>query len=175
VPDPPPNVDFSKLTDPKSPLRTARERLAFHREEPACAGCHKVTDPVGLALENFDGDGSYRTHEGSAVIDASGEFDGQSFSDAVGMAKAVRASPALPACLTSRAFEYSMGRIATRKDKALVEYFGGRFAESGFSVKSLMRTLATSRSFSSVGAPPLSNQIAASGRLKSPVTEELNR
>ena len=86
VPRPPPNVDFSLIEDPKSTLRTARERLAAHRANPVCAGCHKLTDPIGLALENFDGAGQYRATEKGAPIDASGSLDGTTFNDAVGLA-----------------------------------------------------------------------------------------
>ena len=51
-----------------------RERLGAHNESPACAGCHKITDPIGLALENYDAVGTYRTHENGAMIDPSGKF-----------------------------------------------------------------------------------------------------
>src|SRR5262249_38157511 len=60
VPTPPANVDFSILEDPKSHYPTARARVDAHLQNPVCAGCHKITDPIGLALENFDGAGQYR-------------------------------------------------------------------------------------------------------------------
>ena len=77
VPRPPPNVDFSLLEDPDSRLKTARERLDLHRTNPVCAGCHKITDPIGLAFENFDGAGQFRATERGAAIDASGALDGK--------------------------------------------------------------------------------------------------
>ncbi|WP_460853956.1 DUF1592 domain-containing protein, partial [Pseudomaricurvus hydrocarbonicus] len=56
VPDPPANVNFSIVQDPSNAsMPTARERLQAHRTEPSCAGCHKIMDPLGLTLENFDG------------------------------------------------------------------------------------------------------------------------
>ncbi|HEY5756940.1 MAG TPA: DUF1588 domain-containing protein, partial [Steroidobacter sp.] len=63
VPPPPPNVDFSAVDNPDSPFATQRERVAFHLKNPVCAGCHKITDPMGLALENFDSSGRFRTEE----------------------------------------------------------------------------------------------------------------
>jgi hypothetical protein len=53
---------------------TVRARMEQHRANPACAGCHKVMDPLGLALENFDAVGAYRTRESGLWIDASGEL-----------------------------------------------------------------------------------------------------
>ena len=114
VPRPPPNVDFSLIEDPKSTLHTARERLAAHRANPVCAGCHKMTDPIGLALENFDGAGQYRDTERGAPIDASGSLDGQTFTDPAGLAKALHDNPALPTCLVKRAYGYGIGGPATQ-------------------------------------------------------------
>ena len=77
VPDPPGNVNFNVVQDTNNPdYKTARERLTAHRTEPTCAGCHKIMDPIGLALENFDSSGGYRATENGAPIDASGELDG---------------------------------------------------------------------------------------------------
>jgi hypothetical protein len=77
VPDPPANVDFNLVQDTKNPLyRTARDRLTAHRSDPTCSGCHQVIDPIGLALEHFDGLGQVRDNENGAKIDASGDIDG---------------------------------------------------------------------------------------------------
>jgi hypothetical protein len=89
VPPPPPNVDFSAVETPDPKIRTARERLAIHRTNPACAGCHKITDPIGLALENFDGAGQFRAFEKGATIDASGSLNGIDFINANGLGQAV--------------------------------------------------------------------------------------
>ena len=76
-------------------MKTARERLDLHRANPVCAGCHKLTDPIGLALENFDGAGEYRATERGAAIDASGELDGRHFEDVAGSSQAVHDHPQL--------------------------------------------------------------------------------
>jgi hypothetical protein len=148
VPDPPPNVDFSIIEDPHAHFTTARERLAAHRAAPACAGCHTVTDPTGLALENFDGAGQYRATEKGAAIDASGALDGVKFTDAAGMARAVHDNPATVSCLVKRVFSYGMGRDPMPGDSTLISYFRSTFVQDGYRVKALMRTLATSRAFS---------------------------
>ena len=82
VPPPPPPPNVPALDDVKTVRRDApvRERLAEHRTNPACVGCHRLTDPVGFALENYDAVGRWRTLDGGVPIDASGAlFDGTEF------------------------------------------------------------------------------------------------
>jgi Protein of unknown function (DUF1592)/Protein of unknown function (DUF1588)/Protein of unknown function (DUF1585)/Protein of unknown function (DUF1595) len=148
VPDPPPNVDFSIIEDPNAKFTTARERISAHASTPGCAGCHRVMDPMGLALENFDGAGAFRTTEKGAVIDTTGNLDGVKFDDAAGLAKAVHDNPATTSCLVKRVFSYGTGRLPGRGDRDLVSYFERTFARDGYRVKGLMRTLATSHAFS---------------------------
>jgi Protein of unknown function (DUF1588)/Protein of unknown function (DUF1592)/Protein of unknown function (DUF1595)/Protein of unknown function (DUF1585) len=151
VPRPPPNVDFSLIEDPKSTLRTARERLSAHRANPVCAGCHKLTDPIGLALENFDGAGEYRDNERGAPIDTSGNLDGKSFTDAVGLAQALHDHPALPTCLVSRMYGYAVGGTPAGGADGVLPYFVAQFANQGYKMPALMRTIALSRAFTTVG------------------------
>ena len=78
VPPPPGDVDFSFVQDTNNPdFKTVRQRLSVHRENPTCAGCHSLTDPIGLTLEVFDTSGVYRTTENGAPIDPSGELNGK--------------------------------------------------------------------------------------------------
>jgi hypothetical protein len=69
---PPPDVMVTPL--PPTQGMTARDRFAAHEAADACAGCHSQMDPIGLAFENFDGTGAYRTMENGVTIDASGEI-----------------------------------------------------------------------------------------------------
>ena len=155
VPRPPPNVDFSIIEDPKSTLKTARERLAAHRANPVCAGCHKITDPIGLSLENFDGAGQYRATEKGAPIDASGNLDGKTFSDPAGLAQAVHDSPAVPACMVRRAYSYGTGSSVKPNDKAVLPYLNNQFANAQYRFPDLLRVIALSRAFSHVSESPL--------------------
>jgi len=78
-PPPPPNVPSLK-DDREANTLTMRKRMEQHRENPACASCHKLMDPLGFALENFDAIGMWRTKQGATPIDASGELpDGTKF------------------------------------------------------------------------------------------------
>jgi hypothetical protein len=150
VPPPPANVDFSAVENPKGNLRTTRERVSFHLENPVCAGCHKIMDPMGLALENYDGQGSFRETERGAPIDVSGTLDGKPFKDVVGLGKALHDHPALTSCLVKRAYSYAVGAPTSNDDRPLLTYFNTRFGEQGYRVPELFRTIVLSKAFSQV-------------------------
>ena len=154
VPRPPPNVDFSIIENPNSTLKTARERLTAHRSNPVCAGCHKLTDPIGLALEHFDGAGQFRETERGAPIDASGSLDGHDFSDSIGLGQALHDHPALPTCLVRRVYSYAIGTPVAANDKAALPQLSKGFADSGYRLPDLLRAIALSNGFSDVSAPP---------------------
>ena len=148
VPAPPPNVDFSALEE-AGDVPTARERLKVHNENPSCAGCHLITDPIGLSLENFDGAGRYRETEDGAILDLSGELDGSFYDDATGLTAALRDHPKLPYCLVNRLYAYGTGGpVSLKHDRDILAYFERRFGEHGFSVPALLREIALSRAFS---------------------------
>lgn len=148
VPTPPPNVDFSKLDDPDPGLRTARERLHVHATNASCAGCHKIMDPMGLALEHFDGAGEYRATENGAPLDTGGALDGKAFTDVDGLNQAIHDHPALPGCLVNRVYAYATGGpVALSTDRKTLEYFTRQFARSGYKLPELLRDIALSRAF----------------------------
>jgi hypothetical protein len=74
APPPPPGPVPPLEAASESQPRTLRERMELHRASPSCAGCHRVMDPIGFALENFDAVGTWRTHEAGRPIDASGQL-----------------------------------------------------------------------------------------------------
>jgi hypothetical protein len=149
VPDPPGNVDFNIVQDTDNPdFKTVRQRLDAHASEPMCVGCHKITDPIGLALENFDTIGGFRTAENGTAIDTSGELDGVSFSDAAELGQVVRNHPAATSCLVNRVFSYGVGRSPTRSEKEWLDsYIEKMFAEEGYKLPQLLRRIATSDTF----------------------------
>jgi len=150
VPPPPPNVDFSALED-AGDVPTARERLQVHNTNPSCAGCHLITDPMGLSLENFDGAGRYRETENGAELDIRGELDGAFYDDIAGLTVAMRNHPKLPYCLVNRLYAYGTGGpVSLRHDRATIDYFTDRFAGYNYRVPDLLRDLAMSRAFTSV-------------------------
>jgi hypothetical protein len=148
VPAAPNNVDFSRFENGNDPvLKTARERLTAHRSDPACAGCHAFMDPMGLALENFDGMGSFREKENGAPIDASGELDGVKFSDAEGLAQAMHDSPKPAACFVKKVFAYGTGHMPTKGEGEWVNALQTKFQEDGYKVPQLLRRIVLSDAF----------------------------
>jgi hypothetical protein len=161
VPAPPGNVDFTLFNDPNAPNKTARERLTAHVSVSVCAGCHKITDPMGLALENFDGVGSYRTTENGVEIDSSGGLDRSQFTNAAGLGKALAESPAATNCVLNRLVSYGLGRMPDRSETPWVDVLKADFAESGYSVFDLMKRIATDPAFYKATAPKPSVTTAA--------------
>jgi hypothetical protein len=154
VPAPPPNVDFSLLEDPDSSMHTARERLQVHAKNPSCAGCHLIMDPMGLALEKFDGAGQFRETEKGAAIDTSGNLDGAPFSDVDGLNRALHDHPMLPTCLVKRVYSYGTGGpVSMGADRNVLAYLTQRFAQAGYKVPDLLRDIALSNAFSQVRQP----------------------
>ena len=150
VPPPPPNVDFSLLED-AGDVPTARERLSIHNTNPSCAGCHLITDPIGLSLENFDGAGRFRSTENGATLDLTGELDGRNYDNVPGLAFALRDHPKLPYCLVNRLYAYGTGgAVSLKHDRPILTWFEGRFADQAFNVRDLLREIATSNAFSRV-------------------------
>ena len=148
VPDPPADIDFSVVQNPSPDhLPTARDRLRAHSTDPACKGCHKVMDPVGLALENYDGLGIFRRHEYGALIDTSGFLDGTAYEDALGLAHALRNHPETPRCLVEKMYRYGVGRDTVWDERAYMDYLIATFKQNGYRVPALMRTIALSENF----------------------------
>ncbi len=144
VPPPPGNVSFKFVDDTTNPdFKTARDRLTAHRANPVCAGCHKLTDPLGLALENFDAAGGFRSTENGATIDTSGELSGHQFVGPLGLGEAVHDDPAATGCVTQRLFAFETGYLPP-KDDPRWQQIQQKFAASHYDVVELLRTIALS-------------------------------
>jgi hypothetical protein len=111
-PAPPPNVPALKENDEGGKVTTVRERLEEHRKNPTCATCHKVMDPLGFSLDNFDAIGQWRTKELGLPIDASGQLaDGTKISGVVDLRKALMQHPErFVGTMTEKMMTYALGR-----------------------------------------------------------------
>ena len=168
VPDPPPDVDFSSLEEAED-AATAKERLAVHNTNPSCAGCHLITDPMGLSLENFDGAGRFRETENGAPLDIAGELDGIFYEDIAGLAHATRNHPKLSACLINRLYAYGTGGpVSLREDRDTLAEFEARFAKNGYQLSTLLRDIALSDAFSRVRSEETQVKMRESLRIKAP-------
>jgi hypothetical protein len=125
-------------------------RLKAHATDPACAGCHKLMDPIGLALENFDGAGQIRLTENGERIDASGVLNGTQFADARGLGQAMHDDPAATSCVVRRAYSYAAGRPIQPGERAWMADLERGFADDGFRLRPLFRQIAVSEALQSI-------------------------
>ncbi len=145
VPNPPGNVNFTAVQDTTNKaMPTARVRLIAHVTDENCSGCHKITDPVGLSLERFDGIGAARQTENGALIDPGGVIDNISFQGGEGLGKTLAASPDTTLCVAGRALEYATGQ-ANEAGSPQVAVLEKRFAAEGYGIRALFLRVATMR------------------------------
>jgi hypothetical protein len=121
-PPPPPAVVPPLEASTESQPRSLRARMEAHRANPSCAGCHKIMDPLGFALENFDAVGSWRTHEAGLPIDASGQLaDGTSVDGVVSLREAlVKRSDVFFGTMAEKLLTYALGRGLQHYDMPVV-------------------------------------------------------
>jgi hypothetical protein len=151
TPDPPADVDFSKVQ--ALDKGTVRTRLLAHKENAGCTVCHRLSDPPGLALEHFDGIGQLRKLENGQLIDVSAEVDGAKFSGAQGLGKMLHDDKRVPECLVRNVFAYGIGRKTSVRDEDYLIDETKAFANDGYRFKELLSNIATSPGFFKVSPP----------------------
>jgi hypothetical protein len=122
-PEPPAGVPQLAEAGTSQLTGTLRERMEQHRADPACATCHKMLDPLGFGLENYDAIGSWRDHEGSFPIDASGELpDGKKFSGPAELrALLLDRADDFRRCFAEKMLTYALGRGLEYYDACAIE------------------------------------------------------
>ena len=117
-PLPPANVPPLAETVNNQRVRTVRERIEDHRKSPTCAGCHKIMDPIGLALENFDATGRWRANDGGMPVDPRGEmYDGRALDGPISLRAALLShADASRAGFSESLLSYALGRILDTAD-----------------------------------------------------------
>jgi cytochrome c551/c552 len=123
-PAPPPNVPAFEETQAAAggKLLSVRERMEEHRRNPACTSCHRVIDPLGLALENFDVTGKYRIKDNEVAVDPSGVlYDGTPMNGPTGLRDALlKQQHAVRLSFTEKLMTYALGRRVTTADMPTV-------------------------------------------------------
>jgi hypothetical protein len=124
-PAPPPNVPDLPKQDAAvrgAPRPTMRQQMELHRKNEPCASCHKIMDPIGLTLENFDGTGQWRTADDGSPIDPSGKLvDGTTLNGVTDLRNAlVKYSPQFVRVVTEKLMIYALGRGTEYYDMPLV-------------------------------------------------------
>ncbi len=155
-PPPPANVPPIATTDAKQPKQSLRAKLESHRANDTCAACHAKIDPLGLAFDNYDAIGHWRTEEtvrdGSGdnpKIDASGELpDGRTFADAAGLKKLLVADlDRFAAAFGEKLATYALRRGMTFADRAALNELITRAKAQDYRLASLVESLVTSDLF----------------------------
>ncbi len=148
-PAPPPDVPELEPSNFASAPRSMRERIAHHRRSPACASCHSMMDPIGLALENFDAVGKWRSlEESGAPIDASGSLpDGTKFVGAKGLTEALLRSDVFVRTLTEKMMTYALGRGLEYYDAPAVRAIVRDASRDDWRMSALIREIVRSAPF----------------------------
>jgi len=122
APPPPPGPVPPLETSDASQPRSLRERMEAHRVSPSCSGCHKVMDPIGFAMENFDAVGTWRTHEAGLPIDSSGQLaDGTKVDGVIALRDVlVRRSDLFVGTFAEKLMTYALGRGLQHYDMPVV-------------------------------------------------------
>jgi hypothetical protein len=152
-PPPPPNVPPLENSD-SAKARTMRQRMEAHRANPACAACHRVMDPIGLSLENFDAVGAWRARDGGVLIDATGQLtDGTPIDGPIQLRKALLRDPEMfVRTLTEKLLTYAIGRGLTHEDMPAVRGIVRQAAQGNYRFSALLDGIVNSAPFRSATA-----------------------
>jgi hypothetical protein len=150
APVPPPGVNTNLEEDPQQAKVTSlRQRMELHRKNPVCASCHRIMDPIGFALENFDLIGAWRTTDGGTPIDATGQLvDGTRLNGVADLRQALLSrSDAFVLNATERLLTYALGRAIEPSDMPTVRSIVHRAAADDYRFSSLVLGVARSVPF----------------------------
>jgi hypothetical protein len=150
APVPPPGVEVNLEKVPSEVKTTSlRQRMEAHRINPACASCHKIMDPIGFALENYDLVGTWRERDGGVLVDASGQLvDGTPLSGPADLRKALLSrSDAFVTTATERLLTYALGRPVQYYDMPTVRSIVRRAAQNDYRFSSLVLGIVDSLPF----------------------------
>jgi hypothetical protein len=147
IPPPPPDVNMMLQDPPTGMVRTKREKLIQHENNPGCASCHKFMDPLGLTLENFDAIGKFRIADQGKTIDVSGDLDGTSFSGPIELGQQLAKRPEVAACMVRNIYRYGTGHVETPSEAPVISDLTARFEAGGYHLKDLMLDLVSSDGF----------------------------
>jgi mono/diheme cytochrome c family protein len=150
-PPPPPNVPALEDTKGSADGRflSVRERMEQHRSNPACQSCHRVIDPIGLALENFDVVGRYRTKDNGVTVDSTGQlYDGTQMEGAAGLRSALlKHQDAFLMTFAENLMTYALGRHLEAADMPAVRAIVRDAAKQNYQIGALISGITRSAAF----------------------------
>ncbi len=150
-PPPPPGVPDLEETSGADGVKilTTSERMEAHRANPTCASCHNLIDPIGLALDNFDVTGKWRTRENGMPLDTRGTFyDGSEISNALQLSEALLQRPIpLVRNFTANLMTYALGRRLDVRDQPTVRTIAGLAEQDSYRLSSFIVGVVLSDAF----------------------------
>lgn len=151
IPPPPPPALVPALKENTSIGKTLsiRQRMAQHRDSPACSGCHQLMDPVGFSLENYDAVGRWRTSDDGLPIDSAGSLpDGSKFQGVEGLQQALLKHPEVfTTTLTEKLLTYALGRGVEYYDGPAIREIVSGAKQNDFRFSALVQGIAASTPF----------------------------
>jgi hypothetical protein len=152
----PPPLEQTKLVNEDGKPLTVRERMEEHRKNPACMSCHRVIDPIGLALENFDVVGAWRIKDSGAPVDTNGTlYDGTKMSGPPDLRQALlNRSEILIRTFTDNLMAYAIGRRVEYYDQPTVRAIVKKAAANGNRFSSFVLGVVNSPAFQMARAEP---------------------
>ncbi len=151
-PPPPPDVPEVDLTNPEILKMTLKERIADHRNKLACASCHSRIDPWGIAFENYDALGVFRTHIKNKPVDATSElFNRQTLAGMDGLKRYLLTDrqDQFAQAMVSKLMAYALGRPLTFGDRAEIENLTAQFRRRDDGLRDLIQLIVNSNLFNS--------------------------
>ena len=144
TPPPPAPAEVPAFPEPSGAALTVRARMEQHRASPSCAGCHRVMDPLGLALENFDAVGTWRSHEAGQRVDASGQLgDGRTIDGVNGLRHALLDRPEVFVhTMAEKLLTYALGRDLEASDMPAVRAIADAARRDGYRFSALAAAIA---------------------------------
>jgi hypothetical protein len=149
-PPPPPNVPEVDLTNPEIAKMSLKERIADHRDKPACFSCHAKIDPWGIALENYDAIGAYRTQANNKPVDATATlFNQQPLAGMDGLKRYLLADrqDQFARAMVHKLTSFALGRPLSFGDRAEIDRIAGRLRRSDDRLGDLITLITTSDLF----------------------------
>jgi len=170
VPPPPPDVPALEKQEQKTiENMTLRQRTELHLKDPTCANCHKVLDPIGFGLENFDAIGRWRDQDDAGgAIDAAGELPGGKHFTSPKELKAIIAARKsdLARNVTEKLLAYALCRQLEGYDEIVVDHLLETIANDGYRMQTLITEIVTSYPFMNRRIKESNEKLAASSHEK---------
>jgi len=133
------------------PDATTREKVTAISDNPGCAACHEIMDPIGLGFGNFNAEAGFISDFDGKHIDASGTFSGENFADHRGLLQILENQEDIPQCMTEKLFTFALGRSLSEADKCAAKRISQEALNSEFTMKKLIQLIVQTEQFQNQG------------------------